>query len=259
MTDDQLRDYLAFAKGIAKEAGEIARSVVANQIDVREKSENSPVTVVDEKVNALVIERVKEHYPSIGVLGEEEDHKVSGDNELLWVCDPLDGTIPFVLGIPASTFCLALVQNGMPVVGVVYDFANDKLYSAAKGLGAFCNDEALERSGVALNIVPVEWWHSAANDAKPFVAKLQAARYQTPNFASFGYTCMLVASGRIKGAVYAGDKPWDVVAAKVILEEIGFTVTSFDNADQPYDRPIRGAVVSDGEVHGCLFKPAAGL
>jgi myo-inositol-1(or 4)-monophosphatase len=149
-----------------------------------------------------------------------------------------------------STFCLGLVSDGKPVIGVIYNFPNDQLYSAAKGLGANHNGRPLKPVRTEpLPIVPVEWWVTAANDAWPLLNKLHSLRYQTPNYTSSAYTGMQVALGILKGLVYAGDKPWDVVATKIIFDELGYLVTDFDGNDQRYDQAIRGAIISDGSLH----------
>lgn len=254
----ELQKYLQFAKDVAFEAGVVAKRHAANTtLKVVSKGDNSPVSVADEEINALVIERVKQTFPNIGVLGEEQSSRGEATNGLLWVCDPIDGMIPFVLGIPISTFCLALVDDGEPVVGVVYDFSNDRLYFAAKGLGTFCNDEKLVMlAGEPLPIVPVEWWHSAPNDVSELQRKLHVAKYQTPNFASSGFEAMLVARGKLKGLLYAGDKPWDVAASYVIMTELSFRVSDIEGNMQRYDGPIKGAFIGKETLHEELFGDA---
>lgn len=245
---------LEFAKRLATEAGEIAREYFAETGELVIKTEdNSPVTEADIKINDMVIEQVQKVYPDIGVLGEEASLKVVNDNGLLWVLDPIDGTIPFTLHIPISTFCLALVKDGEPVLGVVYDFMNELMYSAVKGRGARLNGQPLRPvSKPQMRFVALERWPAAPNDVSELFDKLKNAGYQAPNYASFGYTCMMVAKGKIAGGVYAGDKPWDVAAAKVILEELGVFVTGLDGNSQRYDGPVRGALVAYPETHAIL-------
>lgn len=254
MSTEELQKYLAFAKALALEAGVIARQYTPNTTAVVSKNDNSPVTAADEAINALVIERVQQAYPDIGVLGEEQSSNAKPTDGLLWVCDPIDGTIAFVLGIPISTFCLALVEDGEPVVGVVYDFSHELLYSAAKGIGAFCNDQKLTPpSNNPLPIVPVEWWHSAPNDVSGLRETLQDAKFQTPNFASFSFTGLQLAAGKLSGGLYAGDKPWDLAAQYVVLVELGLKVTDMHGQPQRYDGPIKGAFIGKQDLYNELF------
>src|SRR3954462_4543937 len=136
-----LRKALRFAQRLAKEAGVIARRHYDPTISFDPKDDSSPVTQADVEINRLVIARCRAAYPEAGVLGEEESSQ--GVSDILWVCDPIDGTTPYMLGAHASTFCLALVYKGVPVVGVVYDFWNKRLYSAIKGESAFLNGAPL--------------------------------------------------------------------------------------------------------------------
>lgn len=255
MSEDDLREYLSFAEGLARQAGKVARHYAADVSEIVNKDDNSPVTQADEQINQLIIDKVAAEYSDIGVLGEERSSHGEPTSGLLWVCDPIDGTMPFTLGMQISTICLALVLNGRPIVGVVYDFAHDQMYVAAKGLGVWKNGTPLERfTSQPLPIVELEWWHSSPGDVTGLLKKLHAKRYQTPNFVSFSYACLQVAVGKTVGAVYAGDKPWDVAAVKVILDELSYRVTDLNGNEQRYDVPIRGAIVSSGELHKELFE-----
>lgn len=245
---------LEFAKQLAKAAGEIARGYFVETGELVIKAEdNSPVTEADIRINNMVIERIQETYPDIGVLGEEASLNVENKDGLLWVLDPIDGTIPFTLHIPISTFCLALVKDGEPVMGVVYDFMNERMYSAIKGQGARLNGKPIEPVGKPrMKFVEFERWPAAPHDVSDIFAALKREGYQSPNYASFGYMSMMVATGTIAGGVCAGDKPWDVAAAKVILEELGVLVTDLAGQEQRYDGPIRGALVAYPETHAIL-------
>ncbi len=92
-------EYREFCEGLAREAGAIMRSRFSHLDAIRYEEDASPVTVVDEKINGLVIESVKKTYPGHDIHGEEEDSLENG-GEYLRVCDPLDGTIPFTRNIP---------------------------------------------------------------------------------------------------------------------------------------------------------------
>ncbi|HEY8999648.1 MAG TPA: inositol monophosphatase family protein [Candidatus Saccharimonadales bacterium] len=255
MSTEDLQKYLDFAKNLALEAGAIAkRAAEDTALHVVSKDDNSPVTAADEAINRLVIERVQQTFSNIGVLGEEESLNAEPTSGLLWVCDPIDGTIPFTLGIPISTFCLALVEDGEPVVGVVYHFGKDLLYAAAKGLGAFCNGEKLlPPQNDPLLILPVETWHAAPNDIGMHVAKLRAAKYQMPNFTSSAYESTLIMRGKLKGLLYAGNKPWDIAAQYVALNELGFEVTDIYGRSQRYDGLIKGAFIGRRGLYAELF------
>ena len=94
------------------------------------KGDNTIVTLADTEINSYLINRVKEKYPEHYVDGEEEQF---GKSDYVWVFDPVDGTAMYARHIPVAVFSLALVINGISVVGVVYDPCTDSLYTAIKG------------------------------------------------------------------------------------------------------------------------------
>ena len=132
-----MKEYLDFAIEIAHYAGDKIKSSFLKDKDLDYKSDRTVVTDVDKDINHYLIEKVKEKYPNHAVNGEEESFNNSSN--YVWVCDPIDGTGMFTAGMPVSVFSLALVIDGIPYVGVVYDPYLDMMYTAIKGEGAFCN------------------------------------------------------------------------------------------------------------------------
>jgi len=249
------RGYLEFAKSLADEAGDIMRKYF-NQSDISHyKGDNTIVTVADEEINKMVIERVREAYPEHGVFGEEGSEGV--EREYLWLCDPIDGTGMFARGVPVAVFSLALVVDGDPVMGVVYDPFCDKLYSAAKGQGAFCNGRPIHVNDVKLGdkreIINTDvWWvDGLIDDPLPIVNRLYEVSNWPASIGSVARAATLVADGGFAAAVFAwGDgKSMDVAAAKVIVEEAKGKATDIFGNDQRYDKDIRGVILSNGVVH----------
>lgn len=248
MNTSDLDEYLAFAEKLAKEAGVIANKHFAHDIAFNAKEDASPVTLADLEINSLVIKRCREAYPDIGIVGEEEsDNSAPGD--MVWMCDPIDGTIPYSLGMFIGTFCLALLKDGEPILGVVYSFGRDRLFSAVKGGPAKLNGKeiVLSRKQKPMELVNLEWWGGGKFDLQGLREHLFKIGYQVPNYASCGFMSTLVALRRIKGVIYSGDKPWDVAAAKVIVEACGGKVTDLYGDKQRYDRAIRGAIITQPE------------
>ncbi len=92
---------------MAKRAGELMKQFYRADQKVEVKNDNSPVTIADKTINQELISRVKERFPDHGVLGEEASwHE---DRDIVWVCDPIDGTVAYILHLPTSMFSLALV------------------------------------------------------------------------------------------------------------------------------------------------------
>jgi fructose-1,6-bisphosphatase/inositol monophosphatase family enzyme len=254
----QRQEQLIFATNLAKEAGEIMLKYFNSPIlKVKHKEDNTPVTIADKKINQLIIDNVIKKYPEHAVNGEEQSTKNTA--EYTWVCDPIDGTIPFIKQIPIATFSLALTRNGSPILGVMYDPFHNKMYTARKGFGAYCNDEKIMVSKKPLNIsvINIESWQGGIRDVIPPLHKFatQTQMYHI-HFPSVVYASMLVASGKIEAEVFPGGrgKNVDIAAAKIIIEEAGGKVTDLDGNEQRYDQDINGAIVSNGIVHNQIVK-----
>jgi fructose-1,6-bisphosphatase/inositol monophosphatase family enzyme len=130
-----MNDYLDFAKKLALQAGDIMLQYFDTDIAVETKEDASPLTIADTTINKMVIAAIHEKYPDHGIIGEEEsDHTVG--TKYVWVCDPIDGTIPFTMGVPTSQFSLALVKDGVSILGVLYDPYTKRMYEAVKGARA---------------------------------------------------------------------------------------------------------------------------
>ncbi len=244
---------LKFAKRLAKQAGEIMLKYFDADQKIEIKSDDTPVTIADKTNNQMVIDEIKKHFPEDGVYGEEDSF--GKDRERLWVCDPIDGTVPYTMRLPVSVFSLALVIDGKPVLGVVYDPYLNELYEAVVGHGAFCNSKKITVNSNQLSpnsLVNIDWWSRAEYDV---AAKMHDLSRETgcyilsPGSAIKGG--LLVADGRFEASVFSGTKGKnvDMAAVKVIVEEAGGRVTNLFGEDQRYDQDIKGAIISNGVAH----------
>jgi len=253
---------LEFAKSLALEAGGIMRRYFRSEdIGTTWKQDDTPLTVADTTINSLVIERVKDEFPDHGVLGEEESYETKRD--FIWVVDPIDGTSPFALGIPVSTFSAALVdrKDGQPVVAVVYDPYLDHLYTAVKGKGAYLNGNRIKTSSAtSLDRQTVYM----AGGFKPGTRHYDIGRcldlVRDANakgivVASFIYFGCKVASGELVGALVGLGSPWDLATVALIAAEAGAVVTDAYGNGQRYDGETKGIIVAaNPEIHTMLMK-----
>ena len=243
--------YLEFAKEIAKEAGKIMTKYFNMEGISNYKGDKTIVTLADKEINSYLIQRVKEEFPNHSVDGEEETF---GESEYVWVCDPVDGTAMYARHIPVAVFSLALVVNGLPIVGVVYDVFTDSLYTAIKGKGAYKNNEKISVSDIELSdmrsVSNFDMWPESEYDIWDVLKELGKETYFV-GVGSVIRACLCVATGEFTCAIFPGTKHknCDIAAVKVIVEEAGGKVTDFEGNEQRYDKDINGAIISNKVVY----------
>lgn len=260
MKRTSLVNHKNFAIELAKKSGNIIRDNFLLGMRKEWKADNSPLTETDTTINDLVVESINNVFPGHNVLAEEGD-SFSGASEYVWVCDPLDGTIPFSHGIPTCVFSLALTHQGESILGVVYDPFMDRMFIAEKGGGAFLNGKriSVSRNASIKNALFAVSLGKAQCDFLPLVKALRNEHARVINVGSITYMGSLVACGEFSATVFQGvklleTKPHDTAALKVIVEEAGGRVTDIFGNEQRYDQDIRGHLVSNGVLHETLLK-----
>lgn len=246
-------DYLEFAKKLAYLAGDIMLEHFKAGIDKEIKSDKTPVTIADTKINQLVIDSVNKAFPEHSVLGEEGS-TAAINTDYVWVCDPIDGTIPYTLGMPNNLFSLALVHKGESILAVLYDPYTKRLYEAVKSKGAYMNGEKLRVSNIVTpeGHIALPGMQYGLTNAASLLKDVVESGMRTFSVCCITYESMLVASGQIVATVFPGTSPWDIAAVKIIVEEAGGKVTDLHGNEQRYDRPIAGAIVSNNAMHDSL-------
>ena len=228
--------------------------------DLKASDGDSPVTIADKSINQLVIESVQKAFPDHAVHGEEQSLNTEGAR-YIWVCDPLDGTLPYRMGIPTNVFSIALVDStdGQPKVAVVYDPHSKRLYHAVAGKGAFVNGEKMHvntTTSISNAMIGLSSQRSQYVDGQQLKISIISNCFRPLYLNSSIYEAMLVASGQIAAQVHVGSGAYDVVAARLIVEESGGKATDLFGEAQRFDQPVRGAIVSNGLIHDELIKLA---
>jgi fructose-1,6-bisphosphatase/inositol monophosphatase family enzyme len=250
--------YKKFALDLAKQAGKVMLANFVLGMNKTIKKDGTPVTKADLAINKMVVDSVKKYFPTHGVLGEEQSNIISG-SKYTWVCDPVDGTIPFSHGMPTCMFSLALTLNGKPILGVAYDPFLDRMFFAELGKGAFLKGKRIKVSG-----------HEKLKGAFVSDGLWKMEKYYMPNLVhdfifkkdvnifpmgSVVYNGMLLAAGQLDGILFNSNTAHDVAAVKIIVEEAGGKVTDFFGKEQRYDREnIKGCVITNGLLHKDLLK-----
>lgn len=246
---------LEIAKDIALKAGVIMKQYFGFETEKEFKSDHTPVTIADTTINSMVIQQLKKHFPDHGVLGEEESD-YQENNEYIWVCDPIDGTVPFSIGMPTNVFSLALTHNGEVILGVIYDPYLDRMVWAEKGTGTFCNGKRIfvnQSENLQNQIIYSSYAHA---DITGLYAEIQKEHTGLLSFRSILYPTIFIAHGTLIGSFYPYRHAYDVATSKIIIEEAGGKVTDLFGNDQRYNRPVKGCIASNGKVHDQLVELA---
>lgn len=238
--------YFAVAHSLALQAGSIIKAELKLGITRKWKSDATPVTVVDQQVNQLVIDTIHSEFPEHSILAEEGSD-LTRSKEFVWVCDPIDGTFPFMHGIPISTFTLALVQNGQPILGLIYDPFMDRLFTAQMGQGTKLNSETIHPSAVRTienTTIGVVFWKGNMDIFSPLLTKLTDAGGKIIDLCSVAYMDALVTTGELSAVIFPGLSAHDSAAAKIIVEESGGIFSSLTGEIDRYDEPVHGHIAA---------------
>ena len=244
-------DYLEFAKQLANDARKIALEYYRLKKQSLNNSDKSLVSIADKEINDLVIKKIKSKYPDHGVLGEEQSWQL--DKDYLWVCDPIDGTKDYLMGIPNFMFSIALVVRGVPLIGVICDLANGELYYASKGGGSYIDSKTIKVSERNLKeswlVIPASLRRLSVDNR--VYSKMIDNSYQN-NFV-YGYvkTGTIIAQGLADGLVLLGSvKPWDFAAVSLLVKEAGGKLTDIYNKSPCFDKRLNdGIIISNNIIH----------
>ena len=233
VNDTALAARFALAKTLAAEAGAIALDyfnrrdtlVIETKRDLQDV-----VSIADRNVETFLKERVAEVYANDGFLGEEFGHD-EGASGFTWVVDPIDGTAPFVNGMPTWCVSVAIVRDAEPVVGVIHVPCSDELYASALGSGATLNDKSL-RLDPSRNLQNAMTGIGCNNYVTPervgaIIAGLMA---QGGNFIRNGSGALMlayVAAGRLVGYYEPHMRAWDCMAGFCLVREAGGKTLAF--------------------------------
>lgn len=224
---------LAFAVELARRAGELLTASYEQAMKVDRKSKRDVVTNIDYASEALVIEAISKRFPADAILAEESGRRHGASRTAgrrwarrTWVIDPLDGTVNYANGIPFFCVSIGLVEDGVPVVGVVLDPLRGDCYAAAAGGPATLNGEAVRASDkdelgdfvVSLAIIG----RGGIARERRVAHEIRIGRRMGSAALALAY----VASGRFDAYVQNGGLSlWDIAAAGLIAERSGATVT----------------------------------
>lgn len=250
----QVLEILPFAQETAHRAGDILMDYYGKSHQIEYKSPGDVVTEADKASERFVTQQIQEAYPDHAILGEEFGLS-SANSSFCWAIDPLDGTANYAKHFPIFAVSIALLQNGEPILGLVYEPVTNRTFSAVTGHGATLNGTPISVNSNG-EISPDGLFGFSSRNMKaqlPFMQHISKGR----NVGSAALHLCSVAAGYMDGSLDLGTKLWDVAAGAVILQEAGGKVTHPSGntlfALQPNDSAYAGGVVAflatNGKIH----------
>lgn len=242
------------AQDIAHEAAALALGYFNQRETLVVETKRDPqdvVSIADREVEQLIRDRVANSFADDGFLGEEYGLN-AGSSGFTWVVDPIDGTSPFVNGMPNWCVSIAVLKDGEPVIGVIKAPCFDELYASAKGLGATLN-------GKTLSLDP-------SRNMRNSVTGIGANNYVTPQvvakivedlleaggtFIRNGSGALMiayVAAGRLVGYYEPYMHAWDCMAGFCLVREAGGYTHPFPTQGEQLTKGSKVFVAAPGAV-----------
>ncbi|KAM3593845.1 uncharacterized protein V6R79_023307 [Siganus canaliculatus] len=255
---DAWQECMDLCVEVTKKAGKMIREALQKDISVMQKS--SPVDLVtetDQKVEQLIISSIKEKYPTHSFIGEES--VAAGAPSILtddptWIIDPIDGTTNFVHRFPFVSVSIGFTVKKEIEFGIVYSCIEDKMYTARKGKGAFCNGAPIKVSGqedINQSMVLTEMgFKSNPENFKTMLANIKTILsipvhgIRSPGSAAINMC--LVACGSADAYYHMGIHCWDMAGGAAVVTEAGGVI--MDISGGPFDLMSRRLIVASSKV-----------
>jgi len=218
-------------RGLKRDLGEI------EHLQVSVKGPRNFVTAADHRAEAILHEELAKARPDYGFLGEESGAHEGTDKTHRWIVDPLDGTTNFLHGIPHFAISIALERKLAIVAGLIYNPANDEMFIAERGKGAFLNDKRIRvaaRERLADAIVACGLPHYGRGDLALARNEIAAAQQHFAGLRRYGAAALdlaWVAAGRLDAYWERDLSPWDLAAGSLLVREAGGFVSDLDGGD----------------------------
>ena len=258
--DHDLKRELTLAKKAARVAGDILRGHWRRGgYHVGSKGIDNPVTAADLEADRAIKKLLHEPFPEYGWLSEET---VDNDARLkcrrVWIVDPLDGTKEFINGIPEFSVAIALVEDGVPILGVTYNPIKREMYWAARGTGCHLNTRRVRVTRTR-----------TLKGATVLASRSETARGEWQVFhgllkvsptGSVAYKLAMVAAGKGDATFTRSPKSeWDIASGAALIVEAGGVITDIKGREIRFNQPsvkLEGLIADNRILHRALVKVA---
>ena len=244
-----MKKELSTAIDAIREAGLLTTELLGNRAKSSQKSNGEILSEADILVNTLLKVKLNNAFPDYGWLSEETmDSTERLNKKYVWIIDPIDGTREFVEGIPEYVISIALVENGIPIIGVQYNPTLDQLFAGIQNGGAFLNGKRIfcsdcrDLSKASVAVSRSENQKGKTKIYRPIFGKL------TP-VGSVAYKLALVASGNydINFSVQPKNE-WDICAGDLLIREAGGCLIDLNGSVRKYNQ--KNTLIDRGLIAG---------
>src|SRR5580704_14753559 len=247
-----MKKFLDVAVQAACEAGAILRTEFDRPKEISYKGEVDIVTESDRRAEALIVKRLRAEFPDHAIVAEEGGTGAAAGAKYCWHVDPLDGTTNFAHGYPCFAVSLGLLEDGDPLLAVVYNPVSRELFTALRGEGAYLGQrrvhvspiEKLSTSLLATGF-PTDQVRQSQNINYYWAYTLCSHGVRRDGSAALDLCS--VACGRFDAFWEFGLNSWDTAAGILMITEAGGTVT--DLRGRPYHPGDREMIASNGRIH----------
>src|SRR5579862_6424623 len=239
-------------RSLKRDLGEI------ENLQVSLKGPANFVSLADRRAEEMLYDDLAKARPGYGFIGEEGGMREGADKSHTWIVDPLDGTTNFLHGIPQFAISIALQREGTVIAGVIYNPANEELYTAERGKGAFLNDQRLRVAGrrkLGECVIACGLPHIGRGNhelSRMEMAELQGKVAGLRRFGAASLDMAFVAAGRLDGYWERNLQAWDMAAGQIVVREAGGIVSGVAGDDDPL--VTRNVVCGNEFVHAELVK-----
>ena len=241
----------------ARQAGKILRDLYGKRHQIHHKGLVDLVTEADHQSEEYLLAEIRQHYPTHMIITEESG-LLKGKADRCWFIDPLDGTINYAHDVPLFSVSIGYAEHGQMQAGVVYNPMSEECFSAARGKGAWLNDQPIHVSEITELIqsllatgFPYDT-HNAVHTNLENFNRLTLRSQGVRRLGSAALDLSYVAAGRLDGYWEIKLSPWDLAAGVLIVQEAGGVVTNLEG-DSDYMKSPYSVLAANPAVHPLLL------